>query len=96
MWLITSLIAAIFITGLWFVAPKRYKLGFLSMMLWGLSIMVLIDHVLGYEGGEFLEMETEGLITNGVVLGIAMLIPLFIIWEITVLISKIKGGSDWQ
>jgi hypothetical protein len=96
MWLITTLIAAIGVTALWFVAPKKYKLGFLSMMLWGASIMILIDHILGYEGGEFLELETEGLITNGVVLGIAMLIPIFIIWEIALLVPKLKGNLKWR
>lgn len=93
MWFVVSLVAATLITALSFTASKRYNLRFLSLMLWGLSIMVLIDHVLGYEGGEFLEMETDGLITNGTVLGIVMLIPLFIIWEITLLIPKIKGSA---
>lgn len=94
MWFVVSLVAAISATALSFTTPKKYNLRLLSLMLWGLSIMVLIDHVLGYEGGEFLEMETDGLITNGVVLGIVMLIPLFIIWEITLLIPKIKGSAE--
>lgn len=94
MWLVVSLVAATSITALSFTTPKKYNLGFLSLMLWGLSIMVLIDHVLGYEGGGFLEMETDGLITNGVVLGIVMLIPLFIIWELALLIPKIKGSAE--
>jgi len=93
MWLITTLVAAISVTAVWFVAPKKYKLGFLSMMLWGASIMILIDHILGYEGGEFIEMTTEGMITNGSILGIAMLIPIFVIWEIYVIISLRKGGK---
>jgi len=91
MWLITSFIAAVGVTAAWVFAGKKYRLGFLALMLWGLSAMVLVDHVMGYEGGAFLEMETEGLIGNGVVLGIAMLIPVFIIWEIPLAISKIKG-----
>ena len=89
MWLITTLLAAIAVTAIWLIAPKRYKLGFLSMMLWGASLMIFVDHLLGYEGGSFLEFETEGLITNGVVLGIVMLIPIFILWEITLLIPKL-------
>ena len=93
MWLITTLVAAISVTAVWFVAPKKYKLGFLSMMLWGASIMILIDHILGYEGGEFIEMTTEGMITNGSILGIAMLIPIFVIWEIYVIISLRRGGK---
>lgn len=95
MWLITTLIAALAVTALWFIAPKKYQLGILSLMLWGLGVMVMVDHVLGYEGsGPFLEMETDGLIGNGVVLGIAMLIPLFAIWEIYLAISKMKGDLE--
>jgi hypothetical protein len=91
MWLITSFIAATAVTALWVFAPKKYQLGFLGLMLWGLSIMVLVDHIMGYEGGAFVEMETEGLISNGVILGIVMLIPIFIIWEISLVHSKFKG-----
>jgi len=90
MWLITSFIAAIAVTAVWIFAPKKYQLGFLGLMLWGLTIMVLVDHIMGYQGGPFIEMEINGLITNGTVLGIAMLIPLFIIWEISLIHSKFK------
>ena len=95
MWLITTLIAAIGATAFWMVSPKKYKLGFLSLMLWGASIMILVDHILGYEGGEFINMATEGMITNGTVLGIAMLIPILIIWELHVILSvkKLKNGG---
>ena len=91
MWLITSFIAAIAVTAVWIFAPKKYQLGFLGLMLWGLAIMVLVDHIIGYQGGPFIEMETNGLITNGTVLGITMLIPIFIIWEISLVHSKLKG-----
>jgi len=90
MWLITSFIAAITVTVLWVFAPKKYQLNFLVLMLWGLTIMVLIDHIMGYESGSFIQMETDGLITNGVVLGIVMLIPIFLIWEISLIHSKFK------
>ena len=91
MWLITSFIAAIAVTAVWIFAPKKYQLSFLSLMLWGLAIMVLVDHIMGYEGGPFVEMETGGLIPNGIVLGIVMLIPIFIVWEISLIHSKVKG-----
>lgn len=59
--------------------------------------MVLIDHSIGYiqEGGEFIEVTTDGFIKSGTLLGITMLIPIFIIWEIVALASKgrIKGGE---
>ena len=92
MWLITTLIAAIAVTAIWYIKPKIYKLDILSLMLWGTSIMILVDHVLGYEGGEFIEIETEGLITNGTLLGIVMLIPIFVIWEIILIVSKPKAN----
>jgi len=90
MWLITTLIAAIAVTAIWYVKPKIYKLDILSLMLWGTSIMILVDHILGYEGGAFLELETEGLITNATLLGIVMLIPIFIVWEIISILTKPK------
>jgi hypothetical protein len=90
MWLITTLIAAIAVTAIWYIKPKIYKLDILCLMLWGTSIMILVDHILGYEGGEFLELETDGLITNGALLGIVMLIPIFVIWEIILIVSKPK------
>jgi hypothetical protein len=97
MWLITTLIAAIIVTALWYVKPKIYKLEILGLMLWGTTIMILVDHILGYEGGAFLEVTTDGLITNGIVLGIVMLIPILILWEIIVITSKPKktiiGGT---
>jgi hypothetical protein len=91
MWLITSFVAAIIATLAWLVYSKKYKLNFLALMLWGLSVMLLVDHIMGYEGGSFIEMETDGLIQNGLVLGIAMLIPVFIAWEIVLVVSKMKG-----
>ena len=90
MWLVTTLIAAIAVTAIWYVKPKIYKLDLLSLMLWGTSIMILVDHILGYEGGAFLELETEGLITNGTLLGIVMLIPILILWEIILITTKPK------
>jgi hypothetical protein len=48
MWLITTIIAAIGVTILWYVEPKIYKLDLLSLMLWGASCMILVDHILGY------------------------------------------------
>ena len=90
MWLVTTFLAAVGATLTKFVLPKDYKLDFLALMLWGAVIMVLIDHMLGYGGGEFLEKTTDGMIKNGAVLGIAMLVPVFIIWGISLLISNLK------
>jgi hypothetical protein len=90
MWLVTTSIAAAGATVARFVLPRNYKLGFLASMLWGAAAMILIDHILGYEGGAFLEKTTDGMIKNGAVLGIAMLVPVFVIWGISLLISNSK------
>jgi hypothetical protein len=93
MWLVTTILAAIAVTAIWYVKPKIYKLDLLSLMLWGTSIMIFVDHILGYEGGEFIKLETDGLITSGTLLGIVMLIPIFVVWEVLLITSKPKGKS---
>ncbi len=90
MWLATTSIAAAGVTLTKFVLPKNYKLGFLALMLWGAAAMILIDHILGYGGGEFLEKTTDGMIKNSAVLGIVMLVPVFTIWSISLLILNLK------
>jgi len=90
MWLVTTSIAAAGATLGKFVLPKDYKLDFLALMLWGAAAMILIDHILGYEGGAFLEKTTDGMIKSSTVLGIAMLVPVFITWGISLLISSLK------
>ena len=91
MWLITTLVSSLIATLLWYLLKKKYKLGFLSLMLWGATIMILVDHLLGYEGGQFLELETDGLVRSGTFLGILMLIPVFIIWLMALVIPNLKN-----
>jgi hypothetical protein len=94
MWLITTLIAAIIATAAWYFTKKDYKLDILSLMLWGTSIMILVDHILGYEGGALINLETEGLITNATLLGIVMLIPIFILWGIILILTRPKAKRE--
>ncbi len=91
MWLITTLVSAFIATLLWYLLKKKHKLGFLSLMLWGATIMILVDHLLGYEGGQFLELETGGLVRSGTFLGVLMLIPVFIIWLMALVIPNLKN-----
>jgi len=63
-------------------------------MLWGAVIMILVDHILGYEGGAFLEARTDGLIENGTTLGLLMLIPVFFAWIIAVFSQKFKNSQN--
>lgn len=90
MWLIVLAFSATIATALWYSMAEddKYMLRLLSLMLWGASIMVFIDHVMGYvmEGGEFLEMTAEA-----TVLGITLLIGALTAWEIALLIKDPKG-----
>ncbi|MBM3250488.1 MAG: hypothetical protein FJZ09_06610 [Candidatus Omnitrophica bacterium] len=90
MWLVTTSIAEVGVTAAKVIIRKDYKLGFLALMLWGAAAMILVDHVLGYEGGKFLEKTTDGMIHNSAILGVAMLVPVLAIWGISLLISNLK------
>lgn len=90
MWLITTFISALIATLLWFLLKKKYNLRLLSLMLWGATIMILTDHILGYEGGNFIETQTDGIIHNGTLLGIVMLIPIFLIYLVTFSVSRFR------
>ncbi|KYH38473.1 MAG: hypothetical protein AYL28_003630 [Candidatus Bathyarchaeota archaeon B23] len=63
-------------------------LRFLNLTLWGATIMVLVDHIIGYltEGGEFLELTAEA-----TALGFALLIIALVIWEIALLLRDPRG-----
>jgi hypothetical protein len=87
MWLVTTVIAAVITTGLWYKFPK-YRLEVPAIMFWGSAIMILVDHILLYEGGDFLELETDGLVPNATLLGILMIIPVIITWLIVLLVKK--------
>lgn len=91
MWLITTFSAALGATIFWLLLKKRYKLGLLSLMLWGATIMILVDHWLGYEGGKFFQSSTDGLIKNGILLGVVMLLPVFFVWFIALLAVRRKA-----
>lgn len=80
MWLLTSALAAILATILYFRLGSMLRLDVLCLMLWGGTVMILVDHVLGYSGGPFLESQTNGLIPDGTLLGMAMLMPVIVVW----------------
>lgn len=90
MWLATTFISALIFTFLALLFKNKFKLGFISLMLWGATIMILVDHLLGYTGGAFLETETNGMIKNSTLLGIIMAAPVVFIWLIALFDSRIK------
>jgi uncharacterized membrane protein len=86
MWLIILAFAAAIVTPLWYrmAEDDKYLLKILCLILWGVTIMVFVDHVMGFlrEGGEFIEMTPEA-----TVLGFAMLTAALTIWEIVLILK---------
>lgn len=88
MWLLTTALTALLFTLLWYRGPKQYRFDIPAFMLWGATVMILVDHIIGYEGGAFLELETDGLITNSLLLGALMVVPVFLFWGVYLLYKK--------
>ncbi|MEM2902828.1 MAG: hypothetical protein QXO32_08915 [Candidatus Bathyarchaeia archaeon] len=90
MWLIVLAFAATITTALWYSTAEddRYMLRLLSLILWGASIMVFVDHVMGYlmGGGSFLEVTAEA-----TVLGVILLTAALMAWEIVLLLKDPRG-----
>ena len=90
MWLVILAFAATIATALWYSKAEndKYLLKFLSLILWGTTIMVMVDHTLGFlmEGGEFMEMTTEAMVLGGV-----MLIAALGVWEGALILKDPKG-----
>ncbi|KAA0004570.1 hypothetical protein B6U70_01140 [Euryarchaeota archaeon ex4484_162] len=89
MWLVIVSFAAAIVTALWYAIDDdgKYKLSFLSLVLWGTTIMVFVDHLIGYlaEGGGFLEITGDAAL-----LGIVLIIVALVIWEIVLLVYDPK------
>lgn len=90
MWLLILSFSAAIATILWYSMAEddKYMLKLLSLILWGASIMIFVDHTMGYlmEGGEFIEITADA-----TVLGISLLIVALIIWEVVLLLKDPKG-----
>jgi len=89
MWLIILAFAAAIATPIWYSMAEddKYLLRLLCLILWGATIMVFVDHVMGYlmEGGEFLELTLDA-----TVLGFAMLTAALVIWEVILILKDPK------
>ncbi|PIX31841.1 hypothetical protein COZ60_02350 [Candidatus Bathyarchaeota archaeon CG_4_8_14_3_um_filter_42_8] len=88
MWFVIVFIVAVIVTAMHFGLKnlKKYKLDFLALMLWGTFLMILVDHTITFlhEGGNFIEITTDGLVPNAAILGILMVVPLLAIWVIAI------------
>jgi len=90
MWLIILMLSAVISTAIWYIsdeARKTYRIGILNLILWGTSLMVLVDHVAAYfEEGEFFDTSPDAMLLSSVLIMAALLV-----WEIVLLIKDPKG-----
>ena len=93
MTLLITIFAAIIATVFWYASEKRdtYKLGTLSLMYWGASLMWLMDFVF-----EYAELKTEYFdqplhdVFNDAVLGAAVVALGLVAWLVILLIKDPK------
>lgn len=89
MWLLITALAALVTTALWYAGlpADRFKLGFLSLIYWGATLMWLVDSVMAYinNGGPFLEVSADA-----TALALAVLALGLFIWLIRLLLSDRK------
>ncbi len=94
MTLLITIIAACIATAVWYAKDSRdtYKLGTLSLIYWGASLMWLMDFVF-----EYAELKTEYFsqsfadILNDSLLGVTVVTLGFVAWMIILLIKDPKG-----
>ncbi|MCR4679767.1 MAG: hypothetical protein K5679_13595 [Lachnospiraceae bacterium] len=94
MTLLTTVFAAIIVTIIWYKSPNRseMKLGTLSLMYWGASLMWFIDAIF-----EYAELKEEYFtpapidMLNDFFLGLSVVALGLIIWLVIVLIKDPKG-----
>ncbi len=94
MTLLITIIAALIATIVWYANEKRdtYKLGTLSLIYWGASLMWLMDFVF-----EYAELKTEYFnqafsdILNDSLLGVTVVALGLVAWLIILLIKDPKG-----
>jgi len=94
MTLLLTIIAAVIATIVWYVSEKRdtYRLGTLSLIYWGASLMWFMDFVF-----EFAEVKAEYFnqefadILNDSLLGLAVITLGLVAWIILLLIKDPKG-----
>ena len=94
MTLLITIIAAIIATIIWYVNEKRdtYRLGTLSLIYWGASLMWFVDAIFEYaEDGDAFFAPAGADMLNDLFLGFAVVAFGLIIWVISLLIKDPKG-----
>jgi predicted secreted protein len=89
MWIISTSIAAIITTAIWYIKDpqRKYKLNTLSLMLWGATLMMFVDGMVGFRSeGSFLDISL-----TPTMLAVILVIVAFIAWEIVLFITDPQG-----
>lgn len=89
MWIISTSLAAIIATAIWYIKDPqgKYKLNTLSLMLWGATLMIFVDGVMGYiREGSFLDINL-----TPTMLALVLVIVALIAWEIVLLYTDPQG-----
>lgn len=93
MTLLVTVIAALIASIVWYMSEKRneYRLGTLSLIYWGASLMWLMDFVFEYAelGAEYFNQEFADIL-NDTLLGITVVAIGLIIWFVILLIKDPK------
>lgn len=86
MWLVLTALAALSVTALRYMAAPgdKYKLGFLSLVYWGATLMWLVEHVIAYAqgSGPFFEISVEA-----AGLGLAVIALGLLMWLVRLLVG---------
>ena len=94
MTLLTAVFAAIICTIIWYKneEARNLKIGTLSLMFWGASLMWLIDAIFEYNemGAEFFTPAAEDML-NDFYLGISVVALGLIIWLVILLVKDPRG-----
>lgn len=94
MTLLITIIAAAVATIVWYVNENRdaYKLGTLSFIYWGASLMWLMDFVAEYKelGVDYFAWEFADIL-NDSLLGVAVVALGLVAWIIVILVKDPKG-----
>ena len=94
MTLLITIIAAVIATIIWYTNSQRdtYKLGTLSLIYWGASLMWMMDFVFEYEQlkADYFVQEFADIL-NDSILGLAVVTLGLVAWLIIVLIKDPKG-----
>lgn len=91
MWLIILAFAAAIATAIWYTQAEndKYLLKYLSLIFWGTTIMVLVDHVVPFVmegGGEFFDVSIEATVLSGVMVVVGLAV-----WEGALLLKDPKS-----